>query len=288
VAWTRVLGSDGGTREYVTGLTAGPAGSVFVTGTWGSGRDIRGPREVSPTGLPAGAANAGSAGKGRAAPVAGDSIAVARFTAGGRLMWLTSWAEGVTSPFPTGVAATRAGVAVSGIDYGGAAARGLAFRLDPKDGEVVWSYVQAAGGDGRLEDVAMGRDGTVVAAGADGTAQDGSNYLLSWFGEDGAQQHSESGGAAAGESVASAVAVDGVGNAYVTGAIQTAAGQPQEMFVRSYGNDASLRWARSYADMSEPGRSVAGLDLCVTGKFVYALGGTGNGMVLIKYYRATP
>jgi hypothetical protein len=296
VAWTRVLGSEGGTREYVTDLAAGPAGSVFVTGTWGSGRDIRGAGGVSAAALRAGDTNAGAVGaadtdapgSGRATPLAGDAAAVARFTAGGRQMWLTSWAEGVTSPFPTGIAAIRSGVAVSGIDYGGAAARGLAFRLDPKDGEVVWSYVQPAGGDGRLEDVAISRDGTVVVAGADGTAQDGTNYLLSWFDDDGAQSHSESGGAAAGQSVASTVAVDGAGNSYVTGAVESAAGRPQAMFVQSYDGDAGLRWARVYTELGEPGRSVAGLDLSVTGTFVYALGGNGDGMVLIKYYRVTP
>lgn len=225
VAWTKFFGAGENENVEGKGLALDASGNIYVAGS-----------------------------KGKWDSASGQDIMVAKYTPAGERLWFSTYDHSNQYDYGYGIVAG---------DFGGAYVIGNVGKSDwtqdifigkvAADGVFLGSVtVNGAGGNSYDEGNAIAFDpasGSVFAAGSVAQNGESGNIWLARYDDGLAFQSSMTiNGAASGQDSAYGVAADGLGNAYVVGAVNDVVSQGNDIFVGKFDPSCNALWTRVYND----------------------------------------
>jgi hypothetical protein len=236
IAWSRVFErASVGTDAYVA-LVASSAGSVYAVGY------------------------------SQLSPKSGSDVLIDKYGLDGRRLWHRDWTyPGVSSDGAADAACDHRGDLVL---VGHSAKAALVMKYSPR-GRLIWVGRTDGAGPSAAKAVALDPQGDIFVAGETTGADHRHRYYLVKYGRDGGRLWTATHGSGTGDSAAADVAVDGSGNAYVTGAFAVDPEHGSCTTVK-YSPSGRRLWSRDFADAVD--EAAAGRAVAFRGGTVFVMG----------------
>jgi uncharacterized delta-60 repeat protein len=306
--WVRRYNGPGNSDDYASAIAVDAVGNIYVTGqSWGSGSDWdyatikyradgteQWVRRYNGPGNGQDYASAVAVDAAGNVYVTGSSMssgnyydyATVKYGPDGSEQWVRRYdGPGNSADWAHAIAVDRAGdVYVTGQSDGSGSNGDYATIKYGADGSEQWvrRYNGPGNGGDSAEAIAVDADGDVYVIGGSEGSGSSYDYATIKYGADGSEQWVRRyNGPGNGVDFAYAVAVDAVGNAYVSG-LSYASGNDYDYATVKYGPDGSEQWVRRYGGNGHDIAYAIGVD-AVGNVYVTGISGSSEDYATIKY-----